>query len=199
MTTANITEVVFHGFMAKKYGKKHKVNASTILLANMQLKANLGHEFHKDLLNGRWKVIRGAFNTAQPDYVDSMEVEMGTSKKTIHIIPEGIASNGVMKIILGVVMVVVGAIAFFVFDQPWGVSMMLSGAAMVAGGIADMLAPHPASQNSNPTLNSYSFSGGTNITSQGTAHPLAYGRAYCTSVQVSTGLGVQQLKDQVGT
>lgn len=201
MTESNIKEVIFHGKLAKKYGKKHKVNAKTILLANLQLKSILGPGYEKDIVDGKWKVIRGSDKLEQPDYVSPEEVEMGTSKGTIHIIPEGTVSSGVFKIILGIVLVVVGIVAMC-FGQEWGMSLVMMGIGMIAGGIAQMLAPHPSTSNdnNNPTLNSYSFSGGTNITSQGCDHPVVYGPSvFCSSVQVSTGLGVLQLKDAIGS
>jgi predicted phage tail protein len=73
------------------------------------------------------------------------------------------------------------------------------GAALVLGGVAQMLSPQPdisALQRGKEAarLESFSFSGIVNTSQQGMPVPIVYGRAFVGSAVLSSGLDVAQLK-----
>ena len=71
------------------------------------------------------------------------------------------------------------------------------GISMVLGGISQMISPTP--QNSlgqskeAARLQNYNFSGITNTSQQGMPVPIAYGRVFCGSAVISSGLDVDQV------
>ena len=71
------------------------------------------------------------------------------------------------------------------------------GISLVLGGVAQMLSPTPKSglgkSKEAAKLQNYSFSGIVNTTQQGMAVPIAYGRVFCGSAVISSGLDVDQV------
>lgn len=121
--------------------------------------------------------------------VGEKELEYPSGQDEIRIAPimRG-RKAGLFQTIAGAVLIVVGAVSTY-FGNPYGGQMMLMGAAMAFGGIAQMLSAHPSSQN-NAGANkaSYYFSGAQNTTSQGGPVPLLYGRMRIGSTVVSEGI-----------
>tara|TARA_Y100000004_G_scaffold61512_1_gene68841 strand:- start:3086 stop:3724 length:639 start_codon:yes stop_codon:yes gene_type:complete len=71
-----------------------------------------------------------------------------------------------------------------------GTALSYVGAALVLGGVAQMLSPtaKPPSFEEAQKLDSFTFSGIVNVGRQGTPVPIVLGRAYAGSVVVSAGL-----------
>ncbi|MET3149161.1 UNVERIFIED_ORG: putative phage tail protein [Stenotrophomonas geniculata] len=83
----------------------------------------------------------------------------------------GSKRGGVLNIILGVVLIVVGAYTS-------NVNLMVQGAVMVVGGVVQMLGPQPkglGSQDSAENRPNYSMNGTVNTQAQGNPVPVAYG------------------------
>jgi predicted phage tail protein len=98
----------------------------------------------------------------------------------------GRKAGGLFQIIAGVALAVVGAVTeYFLPGNPFSTEMMMMGAALALGGIAQMV----SRQQTTPTnLTSYNFSGAENTTSQGGPVPLLYGRMRVGSTVISEGL-----------
>jgi predicted phage tail protein len=110
----------------------------------------------------------------------------GSDDIRIAPILSGRKSGGLFQIIAGIALVVVGAVTeYFLPGNPFSVEMMMMGAALALGGIAQMV----SRQQTTPTsLTSYNFSGAQNTTSQGGPVPLLYGRMRVGSTVISEGL-----------
>jgi len=83
----------------------------------------------------------------------------------------GSKRGGVLNIILGVVLIVVGAYTS-------NVNLMVQGAVMVVGGVVQMLGPQPkglGSKDSAENRPNYSMNGTVNTQAQGNPVPVAYG------------------------
>jgi predicted phage tail protein len=102
----------------------------------------------------------------------------------------GSKKGGVLQAILGVVLIIVGAIAFFGYGQTWGTSLMKFGASMLVGGIAQMLAPSPPSMKNEKSENTPNtqFNGAVNTIAQGHRVPIAYGEVMAGSAVISAGI-----------
>lgn len=75
-----------------------------------------------------------------------------------------------------------------------GTAISYVGAALVLGGVAQMVSPTPKPQTFEEAqqLESFSFSGIVNTARQGVPVPIVLGRAYAGSVVISSGLDVEQ-------
>lgn len=124
------------------------------------------------------------------------------SGHVIRIVPVILGSKraGVLQTILGAVLVVVGAIGAFtpwgqaVGGGAWGSAAMKIGAAMMVGGVAQMLSPQPpglSSKRSADNQASYAFGGVTNTASQGYPVPLLYGKRRIGGAIISAGIYVE--------
>lgn len=73
-----------------------------------------------------------------------------------------------------------------------GTALSAIGAGLVLGGVAQMISPTPKPQQLSEAerLQSFSFSGIVNTSTQGTPVPVILGRAYAGSVVISSGLDV---------
>lgn len=113
----------------------------------------------------------------------------------MHIVPrvQGAGkAGGVIQAIVGVVLIVVSVF----FPAAWGATGtywggVLAGAAMLMGGVAQMLAKPPSmdlDKTSAEASRNSSFSNTDNMAAQGTPVPLAYGLVYTGSKVISQGV-----------
>lgn len=106
----------------------------------------------------------------------------------------GSKKAGFLQTILGAVIVAVGTVATFVFDQPSGVNVMMAGGAMMLGGVVQMLSPQPeglALKESPENKASYAFGGVTNTVSQGYPVGLLYGKRRIGGEIISAGVNTE--------
>lgn len=194
--------IYLYGKLAKKYGKHHKLAVDT---AGEAIRAiNCGYpEFIKDLRDGEWHVVRGKTVDAGFDLGPGEIVDFKLGNGDLHIMPvvKGSKRQGLLKIILGVVLV--GA-AFFLSGGALGTTLassgMLSGVtygniamlgvALALAGVSQMLSPE---DNKETKDQSYTFSGPGNGYGQGSPVPLVYGEVICGSAMISGGVDIDRL------
>lgn len=101
----------------------------------------------------------------------------------------GAKSGGLFQTILGAALVVVGALT----SWSGGTALMLMGASMMLGGVAQMISAHQSTQGSQAgnSLQSYNFNGAQNTAYQGGPVPLLYGHMRVGSTVISEGLLAQ--------
>lgn len=186
--TVALKRIYLHGSL-REFGEMFEMDVSSPTMAVRALISQLGHKFEMAMRRGRFHVLKGN-NLADLDDIGEEEVGMMTGKEEIHFIPETEGSSGVLRAIVGVVMVVVGVI----YQQPWLVQL---GAGMVIGGVASMIAGTPKTTNqekSNVAQNpSFVFNGPINTVAQGGPIPLVFGRYITGSTVISAGLDVAKL------
>jgi predicted phage tail protein len=123
--------------------------------------------------------------------ITEKELEYPSGSDDIRIAPiaVGSKSGGLFSIIAGVALAVVGAVSMY-FGNPYGSQMMLLGASMALGGVAQMLSAHAAASNgsSGTQKTSYYFSGAQNTAYQGGPVPLLYGFMRVGSTVISEGI-----------
>jgi predicted phage tail protein len=178
--------IMLYGWLGKQFGRVHRKDVRTAAEAVKALRVTLPG-FEKALREGGYfKVSYGGDEVLARDNLrDPL-----SAKRTLRIIPKIIgAGGGVFQVILGVVLIVVGAIT----TNP---QLMLMGAAMALGGVAAMMAASPTAQQGqqDKTLPSYAFNGPVNTSQQGNPIPLCYGGPLRIGSQVlSAALTVQQV------
>lgn len=185
-------KVELYGDLGQKFGKSFELNVKTVRQAVKLLSANF-KTFKQHLIDSEgvvgYEVWDGDYNLGG----DSDEfIKHGDG--TIKIIPvvEGAGATG--RIIAGVVIIVVGAIIDIYsqggFTSATGGYGYTFGVALIAGGLAEKLAPKPRDVNTSEVENtrSYVFSGAVNTTRQGVAIPLGYGKMLIGSSVISASL-----------
>lgn len=123
------------------------------------------------------------------------ELELGC-QEDIRIVPVIIGSKkaGVFQTILGAVLVVAGAVITAMSGgtaTPLTSSMMMSGAAMMLGGVIQMLSPMQgglASRQDPDNKPSYAFGGPVNTIAQGNPVPILYGQRRIGGAIISAGI-----------
>lgn len=127
------------------------------------------------------------------------ELEFNGGSNDIRIAPIIIGSKqaGAFQTILGAVLIVVGALgAFTPFGQAlggaaWGPAAMKIGAAMMLGGVIQMLSPQQgglASRQDPDNKPSYAFGGPVNSIAQGNPVPIGYGKRRIGGAIISAGI-----------
>ena len=151
--------------------------------------------FERELMNSRDHGITYACFIGKRN-INQEQLLHPVGKDDIRIAPvlQGSKSAGVLQTILGVVLIVVGAIitgGTFGAGAPFGSALIMMGASMVAGGVIQMLSPQQAglSSKDGPANGaSYNFNGAVNVEAQGNPEPLLLGESWCGSVVISGGM-----------
>lgn len=190
----SLTTIRMFGQLGKIFGKTHQRIIRTTHEAFRALAVTVpGFEKYMNTSKARgltYAIYVGKKNIGVDD------LEFPNNSQEIHIVPVIIGSKkaGVLQTILGAALVVVGAVAAFGFEQPWGINVMQAGGAMMLGGVVQMLSPQPgglASKQSDENRASYAFGGVTNTASQGYPVPLLYGKRRIGGAIISAGIYVE--------
>ncbi|NJL06971.1 MAG: tail assembly protein [Methylacidiphilales bacterium] len=196
-----IRDVYLHGALGERFGRCVSIDVDTPIDAVRAL-SYLLPGFRQAIRDGHYRIIRGAKRVANALAQDQLSMVLGRAKN-LHIVPvaAGRGGRGVGKVLAGIALVglafvapmalgvgmsasAIGVSGFMTFGQIAGI-----GIAMTVGGVAQMLTkPVPTDSVSSSTSQSYMFSGGLNVTTQGGPVPVVYGEFTVGSVLVSAGL-----------
>ncbi|MFV6631075.1 tail assembly protein [Klebsiella pneumoniae] len=195
-----MTTIRLGGQLGKLFGKVHHRLIRTTGEAGRALAATIpGFEAYMRSSRERgltYAVFRGK------DNIGKDELDYPNSGREIRIVPVVMGSKrgGVLQTILGAVLVVVGAIGTFTYfgqalgGATWGPYTMQMGAAMMAGGVIQMLSPQTAGLASKQDADnkaSYAFGSVTNTAAQGYPVPLGYGKRRIGGAIISAGIYVE--------
>lgn len=185
-----LTKVRLDGVMGKKFGKDWELDVSTPAEALRLIEANSpGLK--------RWIVE----NTTTYDayrvtcvYDDDREEDLNddtygvtrANLKEIRFTPTVTGSGGIVKVVVGVVLIIAGT----VWTQPWMVQM---GAMMVLGGVIELLTFTPKKDSQDDSFSSFYFDGPTNTERQGAPVPLIYGRVLVGSHPISAAISIDEM------
>jgi predicted phage tail protein len=134
------------------------------------LEHRFGFQFIRDVSEHSWHLIDGK-RISRANDIGEDELDGRTLiSDTFHFLPVVAGASSVLRFIVGIVLIVVGAY----FGQTW---MIQLGAGLALGGVASMLAPKPAGPAKAAELNkSFVFDGAPNLNTQGDGKPMVYGR-----------------------
>ncbi|EOW6409838.1 tail assembly protein [Cronobacter sakazakii] len=189
--TQTLTKIELGGALARQFGKTHLRAVKSTAEAVRALCCTIpGFEKFLNTSKQRglaYHVFRGKKNLG----VD--ELGFPVTDDVIRIVPVVIGSKraGIGQTILGAVLVVVGAVISYFGGGAVGVPMMKMGAAVMLGGVIQMLSPQVpglASKQDADNRASYAFGGVTNTASQGYPVPLLYGKRRIGGAVISAGI-----------
>lgn len=169
---APMTIIKLSGSLAQKFGRIHRrqIDSGEVWEVFKALKATLeGFEAEIQRLDGmglRFAVFRNRKNVGAEDFGRG-----GTREVRIVPVIGGSKRGGLLQTIVGVAMVVAGAVT----GQAWAMQI---GAAMALGGVIQMLSPQAKglSQSAAPENRpSYAFGSANNTTASGNPVPICIG------------------------
>ncbi len=173
-----------YGKLGAKFGRVHRLAVANAAEAVRALCVMLpGFESHMSNAPGGYAVFYGRENVG----AEVLGHPAGKDDIRIAPIPAGAKQGGLFQVIVGIVLVVAGAIT----ANP---ALMMAGAAMAIGGAVMMLSPQPSAAESADSANnrsSYAFNGPVNTEAQGNPVPLLYGELIVGSAVISGGVYVE--------
>ena len=189
-----LTAVYLEGPMGKALGREWNLHVNSPREALALIEANgvrVKHWIRQNLEKySHYRVVCEFPDGRREELSEEEYKTLVMRPSVIRFVPLVVGAGGAVKTILGIVLIVVGAI----FQQPW---LMKLGATMVLGGIIEMLSPRPknndATNSERKDKTSYYFDGPVNTTGQGIPVPLIYGRVRCGSHVISAAVSVDQL------
>lgn len=192
-----MTRIELGGALGKTFGRVHdRLIRTTAEAINALSKTICGFEQYLNTSKNRgltYAVFKGKRNIGKDDLCFPVTGEV------IRIIPVVIGSKkaGLLQTVLGAVLVVVGVAVGYLSGgtlSAVGYGAAKLGAAMMLGGVVQMLSPQPAglaSKQDAENRASYAFGGVTNTAAQGNPVPLLYGRRRIGGAIISAGIYVE--------
>lgn len=186
-----MSRIELGGPLGKTFGKIHHRLISKVSEAGVALAKTIpGFESYMINSNRRgltFAVFKGKKNIGVDD------LGFPVTGEVIRIVPVVIGSkrSGLLQTILGAVIVAASAVGS---GNPFSAFGYKFGAAMIAGGVVQMLSPQPgglASKQSADNRASYAFGGVTNTAAQGYPVPVLYGRRRIGGAIISAGIYVE--------
>ncbi|MFV9236099.1 tail assembly protein [Citrobacter freundii] len=198
---ARLTTIRLYGALGARFGRVHKLAVQTSAEAVKALCINFdGLEDY--LMNAKkngmtFAVFRGKRNIGVQDFQELA----GDSDIRIAPVMEGAKKAGMFQTILGAVMVVAGVIIGVTTNWTgvgltFGAGLIMSGASMMAGGIYQMLSPHPKGlqgRDDPDNKPSYAFGGSVNTLAMGNPVALLYGEREIGGAIISAGIVAEDI------
>lgn len=194
-------EVRLYGHLAKRFGRSHRFDVSNPAEAVRAMCANfpefeevvVAHEPGYRVWSGREQL---------PD-ADALHMPIG-ERDVIKIAPvtAGAKRGGLFGIIIGAVLIAasfipgVQGVTIPLIGSSLSSFFLSTGISMILGGVSQLLTPTPklsAGEQRPENKPSYAFSGPLNVSAQGSAVPVGYGRLTIGSAVVSAGLYASDL------
>lgn len=197
MTTNTIEKMVLvrlYGKLGKLFGRKHRLSVSSVREAIRALCIMVpGLERWLETSEGRgvtYMVFNGEKNLSQDDLF------LNGVHDVIKIAPVIIGSKkaGVFQTIFGAVLVAVGMVLSFTPAAAASPFLYKMGAAMMLGGVVQMLAPSGTQgmTTDRDTKKSYSFGAPANQVAAGNGVPILYGLREIGGVIISGGIYTEE-------
>lgn len=183
-----------YGVLGATFGRVHKLAISSPAEAVRALSVTIPG-FEQFMMTAHLKGMRFAVFKNQLN-IGKEEVQMHSGDSEIRIAPvlTGSKRGGMFQAILGAVLVVAGvAIGYFSGGtlSAFGYGLAKFGAAMMIGGVVQMLAPQPkglAVRQDQENTPSYAFGGPVNTTAMGNPVGVLYGQREIGGAIASAGI-----------
>jgi len=190
-----MTRIELGGVLGKTFGKVHSRVVGTTSEAVRALCCTMDG-FEKYMNSGKQKGLTFAVFKGKKN-IGLDELGFPVTGDVIRIVPVLIGSKkaGVFQTILGAVIIAASVVGNIFFPgNPISAFGFKMGAAMILGGVVQMLSPQAsglASKQSADNQASYAFGGVTNTASQGYPVPLLYGKRRIGGAIISAGIYVE--------
>lgn len=186
MPSERLRTVRLYGKLGAQFGRVHRLAVASTAEGVRALCAILPG-FELELTTSKDRGIAYAVFIGKTNITaDQLRDPVGSDDIRIAPVIQG-AKRGVLQTIIGVVLIVVGALT----SWAGGGALVSLGVSMVIGGVTQMLTPLPKglSARDRPENGaSYNFNGPVNTSAQGNPVPVGYGRMLVGSAVISAGI-----------
>ena len=190
----NLKTIRLYGVLGSMFGRVHKLAIDTPAEAVRALSVVIPG-FEKFMMSAHLRGMKFAVFKNQLN-IGKDELQLNSGENEIRIAPviSGSKRGGMFQTILGAVLVVAGvAIGYFSGGtlSAFGYGLAKFGAAMMIGGVVQMLAPQPkglAVRQDQENTPSYAFGGPVNTTAMGNPVGVLYGEREIGGAIVSAGI-----------
>ena len=197
-----LTKVILEGEFAKVAKKKvWMLDCSSPAEAIQLISVNTGGAIRRwirtHLKDYKICEVECTYDDGRSEKLDTKTFQMERQCKTIRFLPifaGAGGNNGVLQTVIGVVLIVVGAICYAYggqFVSHMGLSMIGAGIGATLSGICTMLMSTSKDDDDDSSSNYY-FNGAQNTTNQGAPVPLVFGRCRVGSAVISSGIDITQ-------
>mgnify|MGYP006924875531 CR=1 FL=1 len=200
-----LTKIILEGEFAKVAKKKvWMLDCSSPAEAIQLISVNTGGAIRRwireHLKDYKICEVECTYEDGRSEQLDTETFQMERQCKTIRFLPifaGAGGNNGVLQTIVGVVLIVVGAILAYPSGgssttmMQFGWSMIGAGVGMALSGICTMLMSTSKDDDDDSSSNYY-FNGAQNTTNQGAPVPLVFGRCRVGSAVISSGIDITQ-------
>ncbi|BCA39823.1 tail assembly protein [Kluyvera ascorbata] len=193
--TEVMTNIKLSGSLAKLFGREHQRVIGPTREAFRALSATIPG-FQKFMNTSKARGLTFAIFVGEKN-VGEDDLAFPNGGREIRIVPVIIGSKkaGIFQTILGAVIIAASAVgSYFAPGNPFSAFGYKVGAAMMLGGVVQMLSPQPAGLASKQDADnkaSYAFGGVTNTAAQGYPVPLGYGKRRIGGAIISAGIYVE--------
>lgn len=181
-----------YGQLAKAIGQRvFRAEVETVGEAIRFLLANFPH-IEQHIAEHNYRVKTGKY------IIDESEINCPVGQtEDISIIPVFVGAGAIGRIIVGALLIVGSFFipGLFILGIAVAPIVFSVGAALVLGGIAQLLAPNPRTpaENKDPRVESFIFSGIQNTSRSGVPIPVIYGETVVGSIVISAGITVNPI------
>jgi len=182
------TEICLVGDLGKRYGRSHMVHLDTKTPAEAMHWILVNFPTAQAYFAGAHeRGVEFAFFRGHGEHRENIGFgqldQPAGGRITIAPIIVGAKNGGVLQTVLGIVLIVIGAVGstlgWWAGGSVWGPMFVSMGISMAAGGVVQMLSPQPkmgkGGADAAENQPSYLFNGPVNVTAQGSAVPVLYG------------------------
>ena len=182
-----LRKLYLEGDMGEKYGNIAEVKATTVREIIQYLDAN--HSGVKEyLLDKQDKKIGFKLKIADEYVQDDRELLLPLDKGDIVITPVPVGSKAAFKVILGIVLIIFALVSGQAWVAEYGMYLIGAGLGLLASGIAELMAPDPATDNEEENKEGYLFQGAEQSIPEGNPVPVLYGELRVPGQAVSFNL-----------
>lgn len=183
-TIQKVRTIRLYGKLGALFGRVHRLAVNSPAEAVRAL-GILHPGFNKYLTEAKSKGLAFAVFIGKSN-IDASQLRDPPGKEDIRIapVPTGRKGGGIFMAIVGVVLIVVGAVT----ANP---ALMMAGAGMLIGGVMMLSSPQQKGLGTDDKAEnrpSYNFNGAVNTAAQGRCAPLAYGENMVGSAVISAGI-----------
>lgn len=207
----DLTQIKLHGHLGKKVKKSlWKLAVSSVGEAINAINNLTGDKLKKTLISDHKNNIKYSVLINGRDFEHSKEVTVedpesiaeselciqGDYIKKIDIIPiiEGAGDGAnIVTIIIAVILIILGAIAFKTGNPALGTALIMAGLTLLVAGIQNLLSKPPKPGEVGTGIGSYMFNGPQNTNEEGNAVPIGYGRLIVGSQLVAASYDIDYL------
>lgn len=181
-----------YGKLGTQFGRVHRLAVASAAEAVRALRVLLPG-FERELVTAKDRGVAYAVFIGRRNIgADAFHYPVGDDDIRIAPVLQGSKNGGVFSTILGAVVIAISAVgSYFAPGNPLSAYGYQMGAALILGGVAQMLSPQQkglSTKDSPDNGASYNFNGPVNTSAQGNPVPVLYGEMIVGSAVISAGI-----------